>query len=1164
MRRTKNNHDTLVKSLLLGVLCISIIAANATLDKNDDVTTQPDRNDPGEVTTSAPAIEDNFEAYVLGSNINGQGNWIAYNSTGCSATVQTIAAANKWLRLTDGPNPATRKVEAFWNFTTAAPKLGSIRFHFQMDDVTKNTTMMIADLPHSEIMPLVKPSGAAEIRVNNGWFEAHNGTGNTWVPLVAAVNSNTYLIEICYKIGAGWHVFISGVMYGGEYRYRYSFTGNPASMRLFEVMTSSSAASYNAYFDDVDISWTPNVSTPTLTTGSVTPSVGTNKSTQFVYTVTYTDADNNPAQWVNVTLDGSRVYTMTKQTITDNNFLDGCIYRYATYLNPGDHSYFFNASDGTRLASLGPFFGPKAEPQWNETRITGVRIGCVISHGETNPRTKYIVGVQTLIGDLTARGTVISDINVPVTAGVLRNYEIIWIDRGATSTITQAELDDIGTWVSNGGKVIISGEDYSYSNTEYRVMQKFNVYIYNYGGTISGTSNQVYSHPIMRGVTSVYFNTVAYLYISTQPLAVLCAQIASQNQITAFEYGKGKLVFISDDSPFLSYTMASNRLLANNIFGWLGYVQKNDFAPTVTLGTVSPGSGAQNTPFTFSVRYTDTDNFAPEYVRVTINGSAYNMTKANVYDFDYSDGCTYKYTTYLQPGNYQYSFQCYDGKFLANSMVYLGPIVGLTNLSPPTLTGTSLFPFRGYASRTRFNFTATYTDPDNNAPQYITVRLNATPYTMVKNDPTDVNFIDGCAYVLRMQINSTGNYTYSFNCSDGATQASVGTFTNLEVEPYVPIYFDGMIYDWTGFFNWTGMTEQGSETFTQRSPLVFDVISEPGNSFYGDRTVDANSRFINDSMDFWYGSHEWTRIFIDIGLGSIVPITTIQGGDQQFTVTGATYVVAMNRSFECWRLQSSQGSIAFYDKFSGLLINGTFKPQIWELYAFQIRATNAPVEENHAAPKLSGESVNPASGMPSTLFTFNVTYMDDDDNAPAFIDVVINGTAHAMSRQIPTDFNMVDGCYYIYSTYLQVGSYQWFVNCSDGMYEDSTGLISSPTVTLMIMMPPTLNLGNVAPKSGYNNTTPFTFTVDYRDTDNSAPTYVRVMVNGTVYAMQKQNPSDVNYMDGCVYTVTTFLSSVGTYTYLFTASDGLNTVSNGPYSNCQVSETHVMFFDKMY
>lgn len=78
-----------------------------------------------------------------------------------------------------------------------------------------------------------------------------------------------------------------------------------------------------------------------------------NRTTQFTYTVIYTDTDRfagvagNPPDYVKVFID-NQPYTMTKVDATDNDYTDGVIYQYqVTGLVEGTpHTYYFVASDG--------------------------------------------------------------------------------------------------------------------------------------------------------------------------------------------------------------------------------------------------------------------------------------------------------------------------------------------------------------------------------------------------------------------------------------------------------------------------------------------------------------------------------------------------------------------------------------------------------------------------------------------------------------------------------------------------------------------------------------------------------------------------------------------------------------------------------------------------
>jgi hypothetical protein len=65
----------------------------------------------------------------------------------------------------------------------------------------------------------------------------------------------------------------------------------------------------------------------------------------------------------------------------------------------------------------------------------------------------------------------------------------------------------------------------------------------------------------------------------------------------------------------------------------------------------------------------------------------------------------------------------------------------------------------------RFNFSILYKDLDNNAPLYINIIFNGTPYPMEKQNPLDLDYSDGCLYQFIVKFNP-GIYLYSFECSD--------------------------------------------------------------------------------------------------------------------------------------------------------------------------------------------------------------------------------------------------------------------------------------------------------------------------------------------------------------------------------------------------------------
>jgi len=102
----------------------------------------------------------------------------------------------------------------------------------------------------------------------------------------------------------------------------------------------------------------------------------------------------------------------------------------------------------------------------------------------------------------------------------------------------------------------------------------------------------------------------------------------------------------------------------------------------------------------------------------------------------------------------------------------------------------------------------------------------------------------------------------------------------------------------------------------------------------------------------------------------------------------------------------------------------------------------------------------------------------------------------------------------------------------------------------IVNAPPSLNLGSVFPSSGAVGTT-FTYEVTYADTNGDAPSYVRVIIDGSAQTMSYVSGT---YTSGAIYRYTTSSLTRGSHTYYFETSDGTNTIrlptsgtSTGPY-----------------
>jgi len=212
---------------------------------------------------------------------------------------------------------------------------------------------------------------------------------------------------------------------------------------------------------------------------------------------------------------------------------------------------------------------------------------------------------------------------------------------------------------------------------------------------------------------------------------------------------------------------------------------------------------------------------------------------------------------------------------------------------------------------------------------------------------------------------------------------------------------------------------------------------------------------------------------------------------------------------------------------------------------FSILFTRKP---NNYAPQLTSGNVAQTSGDQSTLFTYIVNYTDFDNNPPIYVNVLINGTGYAMSKQNPLDDDYIDGCFYEFSTYLQGPAiYNYYFECWDGVFYNSTSLKYNPVVSYTNLAGPSLSNGQVNPGIGWKGTTIFVFSVEYTDTDNNEPQFINVTINSTTYPMYKQNPLDSNFMDGCWYDFNTVFDENGTFSYHFNCTDGESAASDGPH-----------------
>ncbi|KHL97498.1 hypothetical protein QW71_01615 [Paenibacillus sp. IHB B 3415] len=115
------------------------------------------------------------------------------------------------------------------------------------------------------------------------------------------------------------------------------------ALKLSIWLKQNSVTAGEMLIDEIKATNQVSGSAPTLTSGGVNHTAGT-PQTEFTFTVTYTDVDNQAPFAMELVLDGV-VRTMQPANPGDTNYVDGRVYQYTIKLPPGQHSYYFHTTD---------------------------------------------------------------------------------------------------------------------------------------------------------------------------------------------------------------------------------------------------------------------------------------------------------------------------------------------------------------------------------------------------------------------------------------------------------------------------------------------------------------------------------------------------------------------------------------------------------------------------------------------------------------------------------------------------------------------------------------------------------------------------------------------------------------------------------------------------
>nr|MDO8113607.1 PQQ-binding-like beta-propeller repeat protein [Candidatus Sigynarchaeota archaeon] len=565
-----------------------------------------------------------------------------------------------------------------------------------------------------------------------------------------------------------------------------------------------------------------NCRTPQLLNSHVSPLAGINMSI-FTFTVLYKDEDNNLPVSITITINGS-IYVMIGEDNLDLNALNGKIYSYSTPLPLwGRYHFQVNCSDGIFENSTGLIEAPELNPllletifednfengsaQWSTINglwhVTGASSRWPNSYRSAN-HSMWYGSESTGIYRRNSWGDLITiQIDLSQYQYVMLefyhwmilddDYAAINIRRNAASS--WREISHFSSSKTPWQKCVLDISPYC--NTGANAVQiKFTFSSGNYGdcrgwliddvkicGKLKNSKNYLLAPT---NQSALFTGPINFLWKSFKSIVV--SNFTYQWQLSCTLSFTG----IIDEVWNIPKTTTTTNITRNidvspGIYYWrvrpvygmfYGNWSKDNYftclpnydPPSLVNGTVTPASGSHLSNFTFSATYVDPDDNPPVNVSVHINGTTYAMSKQNISDTNYTDGCVYACSICLSFGSYSYNFTASDGKYSVSTQASQGPVV--TNAAP-SLTNCSLSLANG-TILTTFTFEAIYTDADNNVPSYVTVYIDATPFTMSKQTPSDMNYTDGCVYTCSKQL-TVGSHFYYFTASDGAVSATTPT-----------------------------------------------------------------------------------------------------------------------------------------------------------------------------------------------------------------------------------------------------------------------------------------------------------------------------------------------------------------------------------------------------
>ncbi len=576
-------------------------------------------------------------------------------------------------------------------------------------------------------------------------------------------------------------------------------------------------------------------SAPVMSSTGVAPASGT-ITTNFTFSTTYTDADNDAPTAIQISLDGGASQNMTKKAGEGSDYTIGVIYEYskAGIIKGSGHTYQVSASDGTDSA-IGDV-EQRSGPTVNNTAPVLANGGVAPSSGNDATLFTYTVNYTDADSDAPSSITVAIDSvshNMSFLSGNTYKYETSGLAVGVDHTYQFAASD--GTNNATGDVGLKNGPDTGHAP----VLASSSIAPASGYITTTFVYEVTYSDADNNAPSSITVNISSVLYNMTKKVG------EGSDYITGVKYVYSKSGLTKGGSYTYQFAASDGSNSATGDINSHNGPTVNNAPPILASGQVAPASGNSTTLFSYTVNYTDADSDAPSSITVTVDGASHNMTLLA--------GDTYRYQmSGLAAGvGHTYQFAASDGTDAATGDTgsHNGPSVS----GEPVLASSSVAPASGYIT-TPFVFEVTYSDIDNAPPVSINVTIDATPHGMAKKAGEGSDYVAGVIYQYSMAgLTKGGAHTYQFSANDGTYDATgdTGSHNGPTVANSAPVF-----------------SSIPAQSVTEGSNLSFTVSATDADS--DSLTYSANNTPSGASFNATTQTFSWTPSDGQDGLYSVV------------------------------------------------------------------------------------------------------------------------------------------------------------------------------------------------------------------------------------------------------------------------------------------------------